>query len=802
MAIAFNPFAMPPSSVALLFSLVLGLTNAMPWPQPPARTASYAPDEWTPRPTPMPKDPAKLFKRSSVAVAVCGWAGGNLAYPAQCGSGSSCVHDTMHGFVGCCTTEGPCTQGVYTTCIDNTSPGWEIAAAPVNDGVMKCIGADLCYKNSYPGGYSQYQCGNPALATAIETAFIGQPTEVRLQVVFTGVTFDAAPIETVPPSVPSTIDPYVTETAVVEPGFDPAAAQGTAEASSGSSANAGTVAGGTIAGIAVVALFVALGFWCLRRRQKHDQSRRKSSFFNTSKRDIFGPRRLSFKAVRQSAHMDDIVSPMTGIPENGRNFTNASSYIAAGGVMHRQVSFSSMARGSPFADENARQPSTVTTEFSVGTRENPFLDREEYVIDPEPRALSQRSRYSIPPRNQTPSPAPLEAAREQKLPLVEEQLVEEIEDFSRSWTDAVRENNNFDQSDTTKEFAQRQPESTSGLGISHGRITDREARTEMLREAKLESFRAMAHPRPPSLETKQHVHWKSPQLRSASSDVSSLHNTPIQPQLRIMNTHYASNSNTSLPATPTIIIPTNNNLERPIHPLEIEAYRQSMESGRSRLNSTTPSTHSLQRPIHPLEIEAYRQSMESGRSRSDSNDTMVNATSERKSSVYSLRPLPPPKSPRRESSPLSTPVNPKHVSFGLTGAISGALNDSDGWRGSGLDGRGWSPAWSGIGGGWLEGQSGMAMSTLDENRVLDTNVPPDGPAELDGQARKVSNASRIARGSVSSQRTSSISHTHTHTRGLSSLSSQQRKSADDVPVMNSPSQLKTDRGRGRGGTFG
>lgn len=136
MAIAINLFAMPPSSVALLFSVVLGLTNAMPWAEP-AKTAAYVADEWTPRPTGTPSDPAKLFKRGSVAVAVCGWAGGNLAYPAECASGSSCVHDTMHALVGCCTTDGPCTQGVYTTCIDNKSPGWESTSAIVNDGVVK-----------------------------------------------------------------------------------------------------------------------------------------------------------------------------------------------------------------------------------------------------------------------------------------------------------------------------------------------------------------------------------------------------------------------------------------------------------------------------------------------------------------------------------------------------------------------------------------------------------------------------------------------------------------------------------------
>lgn len=149
---------------------------------------------------------------------------------------------------------------------------------------VSSAGKDLCYQNSFPGGYSQYLCGDPASATSIETAYIGQPSDVRLQVVFTGVTFNAAPVGssgTVRSSGALTVAPFATETTVIGAGkVSPvSAAQGTAQAPSGSSANPGTVAGGTVAGIAGLALVGAFGFWCLRRRQKHDQSRRKSSFF-------------------------------------------------------------------------------------------------------------------------------------------------------------------------------------------------------------------------------------------------------------------------------------------------------------------------------------------------------------------------------------------------------------------------------------------------------------------------------------------------------------------------------------------
>jgi hypothetical protein len=131
---AVNLFALPASSVALLFSLVVGLTDAIPWAEP-AETLAHRGDEWSPRPTGIPNDPSKLFKRSSLDVAICGWLGGNEALPAQCSSGSSCIHDTIHGVVGCCTTDGACQQGVYTSCLDHNSGGWASTAIIKNDGV-------------------------------------------------------------------------------------------------------------------------------------------------------------------------------------------------------------------------------------------------------------------------------------------------------------------------------------------------------------------------------------------------------------------------------------------------------------------------------------------------------------------------------------------------------------------------------------------------------------------------------------------------------------------------------------------
>jgi hypothetical protein len=107
----------------------------LPW-SGPAPTGVYKEDAWSPRPTSNPADPLELFKRNSVGINYCGWIGGASDNPAICQTGSSCIHDTAHGYVGCCTTEGPCTAGVYTSCVDKNSPGGNSGLQVINNGVF------------------------------------------------------------------------------------------------------------------------------------------------------------------------------------------------------------------------------------------------------------------------------------------------------------------------------------------------------------------------------------------------------------------------------------------------------------------------------------------------------------------------------------------------------------------------------------------------------------------------------------------------------------------------------------------
>lgn len=131
---AFNIFSMPSSSIVLLLSAAFGISSARPWdgPQP---TTIYQADEWSPRPTNSPVNPRDIFRRSSVDVRVCGWLGGNSADPAICPVGSSCIHDTAHGAIGCCATSGACTAGVYTSCVDRNSKTSSGSVLVENNGV-------------------------------------------------------------------------------------------------------------------------------------------------------------------------------------------------------------------------------------------------------------------------------------------------------------------------------------------------------------------------------------------------------------------------------------------------------------------------------------------------------------------------------------------------------------------------------------------------------------------------------------------------------------------------------------------
>lgn len=195
-------------------------------------------------------------------VDVCGWIGGNSAQPVACGSGSSCVYDTIHGYVGCCTTSGACTAGVYTSCVDAQSSDWNKNSGIVDDGIYTCTGTAVCYRNTYPGGYYQYACGASSEATSIATSFYGQPSDEFLQQVYTGVHFTptSAPLSTsaTPPTGTSTFPTIGQVTPITSP----------SPTSNPSKKPIGAITGGTIGGLAFLCALLALALALYRRHQK------------------------------------------------------------------------------------------------------------------------------------------------------------------------------------------------------------------------------------------------------------------------------------------------------------------------------------------------------------------------------------------------------------------------------------------------------------------------------------------------------------------------------------------------------
>lgn len=134
---AFNIFAMPSSSIVLLFSVAFSSSNALPWTEA-LQTQVYQADAWSPRPTHVTRatDPLRLFSRDSLDVQICGWLGGNSASAATCSPGSSCIRDTIHNVVGCCGLSGSCTAGVYTSCVDMNSSGYTPKSGIQTNGIF------------------------------------------------------------------------------------------------------------------------------------------------------------------------------------------------------------------------------------------------------------------------------------------------------------------------------------------------------------------------------------------------------------------------------------------------------------------------------------------------------------------------------------------------------------------------------------------------------------------------------------------------------------------------------------------
>lgn len=336
---------LPQPMAMLVLSAVLDLASAhtlRPLPRqtessPQPTTATLAHHiidvvPYPPLPTAAPKVGAglDLLRRQDLNT-ICGYIGGDPELPATCGAGSHCVLDTQHGAVGCCPDDEPaCTTGVFTACVDGNSP----PQTEVDPYVFTCRGGDVCYRNVFEGGFSQFGCGTASdLATSVlatATGITSAPDRPTLTFSFTET---AAPL-TAPTTLGTVTVPSSTETPSITelssssqaPTESPTSTEafsqtsGTKSSSSTSSASTtstsssvsqtssqtssttpfttssatstptctaapscaaapshdhtGAIVGGTISGVAVLVAAVALGIYLWRRKKRAEDNQR------------------------------------------------------------------------------------------------------------------------------------------------------------------------------------------------------------------------------------------------------------------------------------------------------------------------------------------------------------------------------------------------------------------------------------------------------------------------------------------------------------------------------------------------
>ncbi|KAI0160292.1 hypothetical protein GGR57DRAFT_499704 [Xylariaceae sp. FL1272] len=290
---AFNSifFRLPPATAALLLSAAFGLTSAHALPRQ-TKVVEYHVLDVVPFPLPTagPLSPFDLQRRQDDTV--CGFIGGDPDLPATCSAGSHCVLDAPNSVVGCCPNGGVCTAGVFTGCVDrNSDPQTEI-----NPYVFTCGGSDVCFKNQFAGGYSQFGCGTASsLGTTVHASASGASTTLSIDSVEVSLTQTPSSLAT-PTTIGSTRSTSEhtstkttshsstkstssrASTTTPSTSSDPASQTTSTTSSSQSPTSApennghlrksqtGAIVGGTIGGAAALLLLAAALFFCWRRR--------------------------------------------------------------------------------------------------------------------------------------------------------------------------------------------------------------------------------------------------------------------------------------------------------------------------------------------------------------------------------------------------------------------------------------------------------------------------------------------------------------------------------------------------------
>jgi len=271
---------LPAPTALLLLSRLFELTRAHALPKQTSTVPYRVLDvvSWPLVPTPPPVLPEELRRRDLAADAICGYIGGDPGLPATCSPGSHCVLDAVHGAVGCCpNNDAVCTAGVFTGCVDsNSGPQTE-----VNPYVFTCGGGDVCYKNNFAGGFSQFGCGSASnLATTVPLSASGLTSNLVITSVSVSFTAPKTTLAT-PTTIPSTGTRSTTSSATSSRSSTsttsssstttapPGPTDTAAPAGGGGNDKTGAIIGGAISGAAVLIALAALAFYLIRKRRRN-----------------------------------------------------------------------------------------------------------------------------------------------------------------------------------------------------------------------------------------------------------------------------------------------------------------------------------------------------------------------------------------------------------------------------------------------------------------------------------------------------------------------------------------------------
>ncbi|RAL65646.1 hypothetical protein DID88_005317 [Monilinia fructigena] len=189
----------------------------------------------------------------------------------------------------------------------------------VNNGVLSCSANSNCYKINYPQNYIQFGCGPSTANVTAATTFSGQATDLNLQIVYTGVTFNPTITIQNPSNFgavtlisTSTTGSLTQSTASAVAGKGPlitSAPEPTTSkaAESKGSSNTGAIIGGIVGALVVIIGCSVAAFLFIRKR-----GNKRESGVPRNARSPERPSKETFESVSHSEHFPyTIHSPIT-----------------------------------------------------------------------------------------------------------------------------------------------------------------------------------------------------------------------------------------------------------------------------------------------------------------------------------------------------------------------------------------------------------------------------------------------------------------------------------------------------------